>query len=183
MQKNDIGGITVFFDIDGVLGDFDRHLDAHGCRKPDGGTDWDKLTLGWWTSMPAMRDAQAFFTAVAALTEARFLTAPVMSADCFYGKALWVEKFLPEEGKYALKRLIIAHAADKCHLARANHVLIDDRQKNIDEWVAAGGIGILFKGDFADVARQLQPHLPALSFQSGQPVTPRPPFKSKFPKM
>ena len=36
MQATRHDGYTVFFDIDGVLGDFDRHLDAHGLRGDTG---------------------------------------------------------------------------------------------------------------------------------------------------
>lgn len=170
------GKITVFFDIDGVLGDFDSHLDAHDARGREGQTLWDKLTLDWWISMPAIRGAADFFTMVAQQADTRFLTAPSLSADCYQGKAQWVQTFLPQEGKYALKRLVIAHASAKQFLAGPNRILIDDRQKNIDEWVAAGGTGILFKGDFAAVAAELKKHLPDLG--KAGPASP----KTAFPK-
>lgn len=169
---------VVFFDIDGVLGDFDSHLDAHGFRGPDGQTLWDKLTLDWWTGMPAIAGAADFFMAVTQHAETRFLTAPVLSAECFYGKAQWVQSLLPDEGKYALKRLIIASSKDKQYLAGPNRILIDDRQKNIDEWVAAGGIGILYNGDFAAVAAELKKYLPDL----GQKPKAQPSAKPFFPK-
>ncbi len=155
MQATRHDGYTVFFDIDGVLGDFDRHLDAHGLRGDTGHPRWKELSLAWWCSMPPITGARDFFVRVAAAVPTRFLTAPTLSADCFTGKATWVQSFLPHEGKGALQRLIIASGEDKAYLAGPQRILIDDRQKNIDQWVAAGGIGILFTGDFAAVEQQL----------------------------
>lgn len=152
---------TVFFDLDGVLADFDGHLDAHGYRAADGNAQWDKLDVSWWASMPACVGAKDFFTKVSARAQTRFLTAPTKSVDCFAGKAQWVTTFLPEMGPMALMRLIIAPSFDKAFIAGPNRILIDDRQKNIDEWVAAGGIGILHSGDFAKTWEKLAPHLPA----------------------
>ncbi len=163
MQSNHLSEFTVFFDIDGVLGDFDRHLDRHALRGADGNPRWNAVTQQWWQTMPHMQGAQDFFMRVAAKLHTRFLTAPTLSTDCFTGKAAWVQTFLPHEGKGALKRLIIAPSSDKAYLAGPTRILIDDREKNIKEWVAAGGIGIHFTGDFAAVERALQAAVPGLT--------------------
>ena len=162
MNNRHLNGYTVFFDIDGVLGDFDHHLDAHALRGADGNPRWNEVSAAWWQTMPFMPGAQDFFMRVAAKLETRFLTAPTLSTDCFTGKATWVQTFLPHEGKGAIKRLIIAPSSDKAYLAGPTRILIDDRKKNIDEWVAAGGIGIHFTGDFAAVERALQTAVPGL---------------------
>lgn len=162
MHNDVLQGFTVFFDIDGVLGDFDRHLDAHGLRAADGNPRWNALSLSWWQSMPFIAGAQDVFTRVASVVPTRFLTAPTLSVECFTGKASWVQMFLPQEGKGALKRLIIAPSSDKAYLAGPTRILIDDREKNIREWVAAGGIGIHFTGDFAAVERALIAAVPGL---------------------
>lgn len=162
MNNRHLHHFTVFFDIDGVLGDFDPHLDAHGLRGADGNPRWNEVNAAWWQTMPFMAGAQDFFMRVAAKLETRFLTAPSLSVDCFTGKSTWVQTFLPHEGKAAIKRLIIAPSSDKAYLAGPTRILIDDRKKNIDEWVAAGGIGIHFTGDFAAVERALQTAVPGL---------------------
>lgn len=162
MNNNKLSNFTVFFDIDGVLGDFDAHLEAHGLRGPDGAPRWNALSLTWWQTMPPLAGAQDFFSRVAAVLEARFLTAPTLSVECFAGKASWVQTFRPQEGKGALKRLIIAPSSDKAYLAGPTRILIDDREKNIREWVAAGGIGIHFTGDFAAAERALCAAIPGL---------------------
>jgi len=40
-------------------------------------------------------------------------------------------------------KLTLAQAYLKKNYAAPNHILIDDRESNIDQWRAAGGIGIL----------------------------------------
>lgn len=183
MKNSDIYNFTVFFDIDGVLGDFDRHLDVHGLRGADGNPRWNELTLEWWRSMPAVDGAQDFFARVAATVPARFLTAPTLSADCFAGKAEWVQKFLPHEGKGALKRLIIAPSTDKAYLAARTRILIDDRQKNIDEWEKAGGVGIHFAGNWDEVEAKLLKALRGVTLPATVPVPAvRGDASSRFPR-
>lgn len=148
-------GFAFFIDMDGVLSDFDGHAKDNGKYGPGGETLWDALDMGWWQSMPMFAGAAEFFTALGAQGPVRFLTAPVPQVDCFAGKADWVSRFRDGEGAADLERLVICRAVDKNLLARPHHILIDDRQKNIDEWQAAGGIGILHKGDFADTKRRV----------------------------
>ena len=45
--------------------------------------------------------------------------------------------------KLPTSKLILAFAHQKKDYANENSILIDDRSKNIDQWRAAGGIGIL----------------------------------------
>ncbi len=53
------------------------------------------------------------------------------------GKRVWVKRELPGT------KLILRYASQKQEYASPTSILIDDRQKNIDQWEAAGGIGIL----------------------------------------
>ena len=50
---------------------------------------------------------------------------------------MFAKKHLPPS------KLILAFAHQKKDYANENSILIDDRSKNIDQWRAAGGIGIL----------------------------------------
>jgi len=52
-------------------------------------------------------------------------------------------------------KLTLAQAYLKKNYAAPNHILIDDRKSNIDEWRAEGGIGILHTSA-ADTIRQLK---------------------------
>lgn len=165
----------IFVDMDGVLSDFDLHARERGKFKLDGSPKWDELDFAWWESMPAFPGARKFYDALKRIGNVRILTAPIISVDCFGGKAAWVEKFFPEKGHYALLDLIICRASDKKFLARPNHILIDDRIKNVEEWVAAGGIGIHHKGDFADTIKRTQEAMEKYRQQkpdAGKPLDP-----------
>lgn len=143
--KNDI---FVFFDIDGVLADFDSHQKACGKLTPEGKTDYAALDYDWWVSMPAFPGAKAFYDEVKSLVWTKFLTGPVPGADCFGGKAAWVEGFLPERGRWATLDLIICPKKDKAFLAGPKRILVDDNADNVKAWVAAGGMGVHHTGDF-----------------------------------
>jgi hypothetical protein len=146
--------IHIFLDLDGVMSDFDRHAHEQGKYTSDGKLKWDDLDYQWWSTMPVCDGAKDFYDAVKKIAVVKFLTAPVMSAECFGGKAKWVQDFLPERGKFALMDLIITQ--DKHYFAGSRRILIDDREKNIKEWIAAGGIGIHHNGDFTATMQQLQ---------------------------
>jgi hypothetical protein len=133
----------IFLDLDGVLADFDRHLTA-AFQKSNGRPNFAKLDLAWWSSMPACAGAKQFYAFCQSQAETRFLSSPIMSPDCFAGKAKFVVDFTGDS--FALKKLIIA--TDKHLIAAPHRILIDDSQSKVDKWLAAGGIAILHAGDF-----------------------------------
>lgn len=150
----------VFIDMDGVLSDFDKHARDHGKFDAKGQPKWDALDFNWWSTMPAFEGMKKFYEDMKEFGKVRMLTAPTPRTACFHGKAAWVEK---QWGHWGLLDLIICRAQDKNLLARPNHILVDDRQKNIDAWVAAGGIGILHKGDYADTLARVRAAVQSLS--------------------
>ncbi|MDE1153470.1 MAG: hypothetical protein PW788_13115 [Micavibrio sp.] len=155
MAQKPAAEFEFFLDMDGVLSDFDAHAKAEGKYTADGKTLFDALDLKWWSSMPVCNGARAFFDGLAKIGPVRQLTAPILNSDCFRGKAEWTVNFRPEQGRFALLDLIICRADDKNLLARPNHILVDDRKKNVDAWVAAGGIGILHEGDFSETQKRV----------------------------
>lgn len=156
--KTDTTGIIIYFDIDGVLGDFDGHAAARGKLKPGGRVDYDALDEGWWTSMPAYPDAAAAVAEARRMGMVRFLTGPIPSPSCYSGKAQWLLNFEPElKGRFnILANLIICPAADKALLAGPKRILIDDNADNIAAWNAAGGIGIHHDGNMAKTMASLR---------------------------
>jgi len=146
----------IFLDLDGVMADFDLHAVQQGKRTADGQNKWDEIDRQWWVTMPAFAGAKEFYDAAKKMGVVKFLTAPALDAECFAGKADWVQSFVPEQGKLILKHLIICPSADKHYLAKPHHILVDDRESNIQEWIAAGGIGILHKGDFKETMKTLE---------------------------
>ena len=65
-------------------------------------------------------------------------TAPMLRPDAWSGKAKWVQRHLG--GK--VQGLIVT-SAPKSLLARSNHVLIDDKDTNVSEFIAEGGFAYL----------------------------------------
>jgi hypothetical protein len=148
----------VFLDIDGVLSDFDAHAKAHNAIKSDGKFNYDALDFKWWSTIPVVSGARAFYDALQATEiDVKFLTGPMVSVECFGGKASWLQnQFLPDRGKWALTDLIICHSKRKDLLAGVGRVLIDDTLANVQAWEAAGGIGIHHKGCFKETTQELK---------------------------
>jgi len=65
------------------------------------------------------------------------LSAPSRDKSSRLGKALWVRNKIPGT------KLLLRYAKLKQQLATPTSILIDDRADNINQWEAAGGIGIL----------------------------------------
>ncbi|HYD17029.1 MAG TPA: hypothetical protein VEF76_00955 [Patescibacteria group bacterium] len=171
--KKDEVQFQIFSDLDGVLTDFDGHAKAHDKFDAKGNPKWDALDLKWWSSMPAYEGAKEFYDALRARGRTRMLTAPIMNADSFRGKAEWAKEF--RRSRFALLDLIIAKAEDKNLLARPHHILVDDREKNIDAWVKAGGIGILHKGDYADTLKRIDDAMAQYRRDNDPALPPAPP--------
>ena len=161
----------IFCDMDGVLSDFDTHAKAQNKFNDKGQPKWDELDYAWWSTMPAYEGAKEFDAELRKLGRTRKLSAPILNVGCFRGKAEWIQNF--RGSSFGLLDLILARAEDKNLLARPNHILVDDRQKNIDQWIAAGGIGVLHKGDYADTLKRVR------EAQEEYRRNPPPPFVPK----
>lgn len=168
-------GITIFVDLDGVLADFEAHLHACGKVKEDGSPQWDALDHEWWAGIPVFHGAKKFYHDLKELGLVKFLSAPVPGVDSFSGKAHWIANaFLPQRGRFALLDLILCSGKDKQYLAGPSRVLVDDRIKNINEWVAAGGIGVHHKGDFAQTLQAVREAVAGIRQKASAPAAPAP---------
>ena len=147
-------------DMDGVLADFvGGVVHAHGRPYPydmpnslgvfdieriwgitpqefwapcDGPTFWDDLAKTPEADALVFQACQKFGPSNVAI-----LTAPSLSPHCVPGKRRWIERYYPQ-----LKKNIIFGSAKK-FLAAPNRILIDDRDKNVDDFIGAGGPAIL----------------------------------------
>ena len=146
-----INEIKIFVDMDGVLSDFQKAVKKLGPKAVQGlgdeATQEQKQTM-----YDAIEEAREPFWAEMSWTErgkelwkmlkpykpiilsspGKFLYAPA-------GKNTWMNKNLPGI-QYFLEE-------DKWHYVERNTVLIDDMEKNVRDWDAAGGFGILYEGD------------------------------------
>lgn len=157
------GTVKVFIGTNGVLADFQTHLETEGKLDAKGKTKWTELDSAWFKGIPAYQGAKQFYNDVREAaknadgkSQVRFLTGPVPTPDGFAGGAEWTMGFRPESGKFALLDILIARSKDKALLARPNNILIDDRKENVEAWQNAGGRAILHKGDFAATLKELK---------------------------
>ena len=149
----------IFSDMDGVLTDFDASFKkaSDGIAPRDYekkfGKDkfWELIDgggVGYWVGMPYMPDGETYWNYIKDY-DTELLSSPSRSNTSRLGKRLWVRNNMPGV------KLTLAQAYLKKNYAAPNHILIDDKKSNIDEWRAAGGIGILHTSA-ADTIQQLK---------------------------
>jgi hypothetical protein len=145
--------------MDGMLTDFNKSFKkASDCIAPRDyekkfGKDkfWELIDgggVGYWVGMPYMPDGETYWNYIKDY-DVELLSSPSRSQTSRLGKRLWVKNNMPGV------KLTLAQAYLKKNYAAPNHILIDDRESNIDQWRAAGGIGILHTSA-SDTIRQLK---------------------------
>lgn len=143
---------TLFCDMDGVLVDFLRGAEAvlgHPFDTPyvDKVAKEERRKLlmshaGFWAKLPPMSDYRVLWNYIQRY-EPEILTAKASwdEVHCGPGKLQWLDKYL----KLPHTRIHVVKREQKQLFAKSGirqNVLIDDHPKNIQEFVAAGGIGI-----------------------------------------
>ena len=147
----------IYSDMDGVLVDFEKGyekltgIDLKGEYRPDGENFWkpiEQAGVGYWAGLEWMSDGKQLWSYLKPFNPV-LLSAPSRSQSSRIGKHVWVKHKIPGT------KLILRYASQKQELATPESILIDDRQANIDQWEAAGGIGILHTST-ANTIQQLQ---------------------------
>jgi hypothetical protein len=135
---------TIYCDMDSVLVDFDlgyQELTGMNTQQADAnGVEafWEPLTKAgakFWITLQWMPDGKQLWDYIKKYNPI-LLSAPSREESSKLGKRVWVKRELPGV------KLILKYASQKQEYASPTSILIDDRQKNIDQWEAAGGIGI-----------------------------------------
>ncbi|MDB4300279.1 hypothetical protein N9923_00750 [bacterium] len=146
----------IYCDMDGVLADFESGyeeltgIDLRGEFKK-GDDFWDPIKVagvGFWAGLKWMPGGQELWDYLKPFNP-QLLSAPSREQSSRIGKHVWVKHKIPGT------KLILRYASQKQELATPESILIDDRQINIDQWEAAGGIGILHTST-ANTIQQLQ---------------------------
>jgi len=152
----DITEYQVYCDMDGVLTDFElgyeklTGIDLKG-EFQKGSDFWDPISkagVGFWAGLQWMPGGKELWAYLKPFNPV-LLSAPSREQSSRIGKAVWVKHKIPGT------KLILRYAKQKQQLATPESILIDDRQVNIDQWEAAGGIGILHTST-ANTIQQLQ---------------------------
>jgi hypothetical protein len=155
---------TLFLDMDGVVADFDGYAEVLFGKRPVGERwpkeDWEKLRdqTRLYRDLPKTQEADLLVDACRKFAKDRrvdlfFLTAIPKGNDmhwAFYDKVIWAQIHYPD-----IPVMFGPYSHDKHLHCTPGDILIDDRTSNINEWTAAGGNGILHKGDLNKTLSQL----------------------------
>jgi len=133
--------------MDGVLANFQEYFDKtidHGGLDRKKFDEYEHDIVGikdWWFKMPICGDAKELvnYLAKAGVDIHILSAAPTWHPDAKRQKTAWIHKYfdIPDRKIHIVKR------ADKQQFAKTGDILIDDFKRNIKEWHAGGGIGIL----------------------------------------
>jgi phosphoglycolate phosphatase-like HAD superfamily hydrolase len=141
----------IYVDLDGVLADFEGRFEQLFVKNPrilgDDET-WKRINQyelngnSWFLDIPVMKDAPELWKFVNSLgAEVFILTATGHDLEKHgTDKRLWVKKHF---GLKNDKVKIVNKSEAKAVYADIESVLIDDSERSINAWRAAGGIGIL----------------------------------------
>lgn len=146
--------IKIYFDSDGVLADMQGYMDEHGIiynpmNVYDVDVDikmWDDIRKvdHFYLQLKPLPGSVELFKKLREKYDCEVLTAepkekwniPHAGQD----KIDWVKKFLGED----VVTHIVYRNQKQDYALGANCILVDDLEKNIKEWEAQGGTGILF---------------------------------------
>lgn len=144
---------TVFLDMDGVLTNFNKAV----CEEfnlpypPQIYHFFPKIrkevndfcdTL-FWQNLEWMHDGREILRAIMGtlgLETIFLLTGMMPNPGCGTGKMMWIQTNLPI---YSPQVILHSLSVPKSFLARPDALLIDDKDENVEEFIAAGGEGIL----------------------------------------
>ena len=150
----------IYSDMDGVITDFEERfkkfsngISPSEYEKANGKNKfWDLIDnqtgVKFWVGMPWMGDGKEYWDYISKY-KPTLLSSPSINNESRLGKRLWVKNNLPGTP------LKLAYSRNKKNYAQENAILIDDREDNINQWIASGGIGILHTSA-SDTIRQLK---------------------------
>lgn len=154
----------IFLDMDGVIVDFMEAV--YKLHKLKDFREWEKLgpekyekinQTGekWWSQMKWTSDGKKLWNHIKD-GDVTILSATPRDAESrkisLEGKKNWLSKNLGSSYK---SNAILTTAVEKQNYAAGNHILIDDSDRNIRQWISKGGIGILHKNT-NDTIKQLE---------------------------
>jgi len=155
-NKEKVMDYKIHLDMDGVITDFDDQFkELTGMMPNDFESKYgikgfweaiDKAGVGFWRGMKWMSDGQELYNKVSQFDHV-LLSSPSRGDSSKIGKRLWRRDKTPNT------KLTLAYSANKKNYAAPNHILIDDRANNINQWKAAGGIGILHTSTASTLAK------------------------------
>ena len=136
--------MITFVDLDGVLSNFDKHIELNNWRGDDGEVRWDIVDKNFFSQLEKMPDSDELMDYLRS-SDTRVLTAlpnEVLIPKARINKIRWVKEhfnIFPWE-------IYTVYRSEKQLFAVGDflqpNILIDDNDINISEWTKRGGIGI-----------------------------------------
>lgn len=143
-EADESNSFKIYQDMDGCLTNFGKAIKELGLNfdilDNEPGRAWPiiaKAGENFWAHMKWMKDGQELWDYVKKY-DPTILSAPSQANSSKTGKRIWVKNELGQNVK-----VILCKAAEKQQYANPKAILIDDMQKNIDQWLSNGGIGVL----------------------------------------
>lgn len=143
-EKKEINSYIIYQDMDGCLTNFGKAIKELGLtfdvidNEPN--KAWPIIARAgenFWSHMSWMKDGKVLWDYIKKY-DPTILSAPSSANSSKTGKRIWVKNELGQNVK-----VILCKASEKQQYANDHSILIDDMQKNIDQWKSKGGIGIL----------------------------------------
>lgn len=143
--------MKIFIDMDGVLADFDKYI----CKTLKFGTKeewnnrWDLVPQTIFKDIEPLPDAHELMSYVEHLDNKFILTAIPKNAvieQARRDKFMWLKKYFgidPWQVCVVYRDEKMLFATETVYNAPTPNVLIDDYEKNVDDWERVGGAGIL----------------------------------------
>lgn len=163
--------LEILCDLDGVLVDFVAGVNKMFNELKIGGnyseakyeSDKDYRSLMWksihqyqkrhgdvfWLNLPKMSDSDDLIAVIKKYPYQILTATGTPTYNAGEQKKKWVCKHV----SCAVKVNLVRKAVDKADFAKPNRILIDDKQKAIDPFVEAGGIGILHTSTASTIAQ------------------------------
>ena len=157
-ENEEVMNYTIYSDMDGVLSDFDKRFMQFSDGIPPGQYEqrkgkeefWklidDTVGVPFWAGMDWMPDGKEYWSYIEKYNPI-ILSAPSKNEESKYGKRIWKKRNMPNN------KMILVPAWKKKEYATPTSILIDDRADNINQWEAAGGIGILHTDAASTIAK------------------------------
>ena len=140
--------------MDGVMYAFDTHFSklsgttwyyTDKLTKREKGAKWDVIRRAgtFYRDLPLMPGALEMWDYLQPYEPCILSAYSIRIPESYHQKIEACERDLP--GITRDRIILVADAADKAQYCEPGDILLDDRKSNVDEWLAEGGHGILFK--------------------------------------
>lgn len=139
----------LFLDCDGVFANFEKHyLDifGHVHNSVSDPIMWSNINnyKNWWTTIPKYNHFDDFWNRVEKYSPTILTGCPKSNyAKSVIGKNIWISRHFGPHTK-----VITCMSKDKPkYMKNAGDILVDDMDKNCNNWTDSGGLAIKFTPD------------------------------------